>query len=273
MYKKMKIIYRMIIIVLSLIIIFVVNGSVEYFIVQNKIDEFKSRAEPEPFDSNGDTYYYIVLKKHDYEDASRNIITFRNPRTGANNIETNQGLGSKTDIFITTRNPMRDVPELAGLMAPLSKYFYIGHATINISDNGRRVIEVFGNSDDPEDNVVSESNNTWHFCDENTPNLIGLRIKDTTSEQRDAIVDYAVSKIGYPYNYTFLFNRNKAYYCTDLVSRAASSAGININYDYLATTGNDLIASRNTYIIYYRELVYEKGLPRYNVYFLAGENE
>jgi|SRR5690554_2827665 len=163
---------------------------------------------------------------------------------------------------------MRDVPEISWIMSPLSKYFYLGHASINITDDGSRIIEVFGNSSNPENNVVAESLNTWHISDEDTPNVIGLRIKGTSEEQRNKIVDYAKSKIDYSYNYTFLFNRSQSFYCTDLVSRAAASAGINLNYDYLATTGNDLIANRHVYIIYYRELVYENGIPRYNIYHL-----
>ena len=248
------------IIILALASVFLLNGVTEYFIVQSKINEFKSRGVEYSYVERTNTYFYIVPKKHDYEDNSRNVIDFDM-----------KALGSKTDIFITTRNPMRDNPMFSWIVAPLSKYFYVGHATINADDDGFSVIEVFGNGGDPEENIVTMSDNIWYISDEETPNVIGLRIKNTTEEQRDKIIEYAESKIGLPYNYTFLFNRSRSYYCTDLVSRAVASAGININYDYLATTGNDIIVSRNVYIIYYRELVYENGKPRYNVYFLEEE--
>lgn len=258
MYRFLLVTRRILTVVLALTIVFLLNGITEYFIVQNKIAEFKSRGIEQFYVANTNTYFYLVPKKHDYEDVSRNVIDFERKQ-----------LGAKADIFITTRNPMRDNPTLSWIVAPLSKYFYIGHATINIDDAGAYVIEVLGNNEAPEDNVVMISRSLWYAVDEDTPNVVGLRLKGTTEEQRDAIIDYAMSKIGYPYNYTFLFNRSRSFYCTDLVSRAPASVGININYDYLATTRNDMIASRNVYIFYYRELVYEDGVPRYNVYYLG----
>ncbi|MCK9537350.1 MAG: hypothetical protein M0R05_07225 [Bacilli bacterium] len=257
---SLLIIKRTLNIVIILTIVFLVNGIIEHFLVQNKINEFKSRGVEYFYIANSNSYYYKVAKKHEYEDASRNVVDFDR-----------KWLGSKTDIFITSRNPMRDDPNFSWIVAPLSKYFYIGHATINVTDSGSKVIEVFGNSSEPEDNVVAESNNIWYYSGEDTPNIVGLRIKNTTEEQRNKIVDYAKSKLGYLYNYSFLLNRNRSFYCTDLVSRAVASVGININYDHLATTGNDLIVSRNVYIIYYRELIYENGRPRYNIYFLGKE--
>jgi len=257
MHRAIKIFRRMFIIILGIAIAFLVNGITEYFVVQNKIKEFVNRGEFVEYNKYTNTYFYRVKKEHDYEDTSRNIIH-----------PTNNWIGSTTDIFVTSRNPMRNNPDFSGLMAPLSKYFYIGHATINVTENGSRLVEVYGNNEDPEDNVVYEANNVWHIEDEVTPNVVGLRIKNTTEEQREQIVDYLKSKLGYPYNYTFLFNRNTSFYCTDLISRAVASVGININYDYLATTGNDMIISKNVYIFYYREIIKEEDDIRYNVYFL-----
>lgn len=245
------------IVILCMGIVFLVNGTFEQILVQERISEFKDRGVFEK--QEDDTYYYRVLPEYDYEDISRNIY----------NIDS-QYIGSTGDIIITNRNPMRETP-LELPIGFLSENYYVGHATIVSSDDGSRIYEVLGNSGNPETDTVQETQNTWVKGDMgDTPVIIGLRIKNTTTKQRNDMIEYAKSKKGYPYNFSFLFNRSSSYYCTDLVSRAVYSAGINVNYDYLATTGNDMIVSKNVYIIFLREkTVTETGETRYNVYYLG----
>jgi uncharacterized protein YycO len=238
-------------------LVFLINGTFEKVLVQERISEFKERSQFTKQDGN--TYYYRVQPEYDYEDISRNVYNFDF-----------QYIGSTGDIIITDRNPMRDTP-LEIPIGFLSKNYYVGHATIVSSDDGSMIYEVLGNSGNPETDIVQETHNTWVTGDVgDTPVIMGLRIKNTTAKQRNDMIGYARSKEGFPYNFTFLLNRTASYYCTDLVSRAVYSAGINVNYDYLATTGNDMIASTNVYIIYLREkTITETGETRYNVYYLS----
>ena len=64
------------------------------------------------------------------------------------------------------------------------------------------------------------------------------------------------------------YSKNK-YYCTDLISRVLKKENIKTNYDSFYTTGNDLIVSNNTYIIFLCERV-KDGF--FNIYYLSEEN-
>lgn len=246
-----------------MLLIFFINGFFEHFYVQDRIQKFKDRAVSEPFADEriANTYYYRIEANED-EDISRNIFDF-NTRV----------IGAKADIITSNRNPLRDFPAFSLLMKPLAYYFYLGHTSINSTEDGSMIIETLGNTA-WDTNIVQESANTWvreeeYFPDDySSPMIIGLRIKDTTSEQRDKMIDYAKSKLGAPYNFTFLFNRANSFYCTDIVSRAVAAGGVNINYDYLATTGTDILSSPNVYIIFIREVVVVDGVERYNIYYL-----
>ena len=264
LYKKIiKITLSTLIVILSLALVFLVNGYFEVIIVNNRIDNFKDRGVYQYSDDNIKTSYYKVPMKYEYEDVSRNIFNFDS-----------RWIGSKTDIILTNRNPMRENPALAGIVGFLATNFYVGHATINSNESGSRMYEVVGNSTKLEDNVVRESFNSWLTVEEalkdkgDSPMIIGLRIKGTTEEDRDKIIEYAENQEGMPYNFSFLFNRHKSFYCTDLVSRSTRNAGINVNYDFLATTGNDIIVSPNVYIIFIRETIIEDGIKKFNIYFL-----
>jgi hypothetical protein len=262
--KLQKFLVRTLLIIIAIIVIFIVNGYFEKVIVVNEIEDFKSRAEYigiDPIYSN--IHYYKVEKKYDYEEISRHTFDLSDKKY----------IGAKTDILVTNRNPLRGVSVLEPLIGYLSLNFFVGHASINSTDDGAYMYEVVGNSDIIEENQVIESMNDWVFYlrDIESPIIVGLRIKDTTAEQRNKMIEYTAAQTGKGYNYTFLFNRNNTFYCTDLVSRAVKYAGININYDYFTTTGNDMMVSKNTYIFFLREVIYEDGKPQFNVYFLEDE--
>ena len=259
-----KIFNRLLLLILIGFFIFLVNGTFEHFVAQNKIEAFKARAEGEPIpDENIHNTYYYPIRAREGEDTSRNIFDMEKRIVGA-----------KADIITSNRNPLRDYPVLRDLIAPFAKYFYLGHTSINSTEDGSYLVETIGNSI-WENNIVRESKNTW-ISEEEHPNsdysspvIIGLRVKDTTPEQRDRMVEYARSKLGYRYNYTFLFNRANSFYCTDIVSRAVEAGGVNVNYDFMATTGTDILISPNVYIFFIREVVIENGVERYNIYYLV----
>ena len=265
--KLTKIFINTILVIIGLAIIFTVNGYYEKVIINSQIDSFKDRAEyigEDPYREN--VHYYKVPKKYDYEDTSRNTFDV-NTRI----------VGSKTDVIITNRNPMRGVDILDPMVGFLANNFFVGHSSMNTTDDGKRMIEVIGNSGTPENNTVVETYNDWISTEDRlgsksvSPIIIGMRIKDTTEEQRDKMVEYAYDQIGKGYNYTFIFNRANTFYCTDLVSRAAKHAGLHINYDHFSTTGNDMIISKNTYIFFLRETVIVNGEKIFNVYYLDNE--
>lgn len=263
-YKLIKIYLNVLLIFFGIFIVFITNGYYEKAIINSTLDEFKLRAVYLKQDSkNKNIHYYKVLKKYDYEDVSRN--TFQ--------IDFGY-IGSKADIIVTNRNPLRGRSIIEPLFGYFSKNFFLGHCTINSNDDGSKMYEVVGNDlEGSEYNIVCESTNDWriYLTDSNTLIIIGLRLKNTSIAQRDSIVEYLEAQVGKGYNYTFLFNRENSYYCTDLVSRATKSSKINVNYDYFITTGNDIIISKNTYIFFLREIVIVEGKPRYNIYFLENE--
>ena len=231
-----------------------INGLMENIYIKKAIDEFKERGVL--VFENDNTRFYEVKKTYDFEDNTKHIIT---------DYESNN-VGSKTDIFVTSRNPLPGDP----IMNLVSKYIWIGHAGMVIDDEGKTTIEITGNSSN---NTVSIYNNTWLTDSiDSTKEIALLRLKDIDKEKEDKIIDYLHSKIGYSYNYSFFFNRSKSFYCTDLMSRAAKSADVDINYDYLATTGADIFASNATYLVYYREKVFVDGEVKFNVYYLGKEN-
>jgi|SRR5690554_5704074 len=249
MMRHIKKVLIIIIAILSFGVIFIVNGVVERITIDKELNDFKDRAVF--VIERGNTRYYEVKAEYDYEDTSRHI------KDSISDIQ----IGATGDIYVTSRNP---VPGSV-FLGFVSKLTWIGHAGLVIDDKGRETIEIVGNVN-RESNVVKAYENTWIEGGKYTDQIAVLRIKDTTEKQRDMMVEYAESKIGMPYNYTFLFNRKNSFYCSDLVSRAVAHAGININYDHLATTGSDMIVSENTYLIYYRERISDN---RFAVYYLT----
>lgn len=230
-----------------------INGIVENISIRNKIEEFKDRGVFVYENSN--TRFYEVSKKYDYEDNKKHVLD----NYGDLNV------GSKTDIFLTSRNPLPG-SVTTGLV---SKLIWIGHAGMVIDDEGKTTIEITGND---VNNFVSIYNNTWLEDSLDTTKEIALvRIKNIDSEKEQKILDYLQDKLDYPYNYTFIFNQKKSYYCTDLMSRSVKAAGININYDKLVTTGADILYSKNVYLVYYRERVVENDGIKFNVYYLGKE--
>lgn len=150
-----------------------------------------------------------------------------------------------------------------------SNQFYCGHATFNTTDDGSKYIESIGNA---KINGVIESNNTWIKTEirasDKTNRIVGLRIKNTTEEIREKMVEDILEKEGCEYNYNFLIPYKNKYYCTDLITRTAEKYGIDMNYDGFISIGNDIIISDQTYYIFYIECI-EKGI--FNFYYLSEE--
>lgn len=74
---------------------------------------------------------------------------------------------------------------------------------------------------------------------------------DTTKEQRDKVISKALSLVGDLYNYSFIFDTKNKSYCTDLISKAYDSIGVNLNKDSFTTSVYDLLVSKESFISYY----------------------
>ena len=83
-------------------LIFTVNGLFEMGAVNLEINNFKNRAifEKETILQGQNVSYYKVPKKYDYEDVDRHIYD--------SNKYSDCYIGSKTDIILTSRNPLRN---------------------------------------------------------------------------------------------------------------------------------------------------------------------
>ena len=251
--KALKRTFLILTIIISVFTIFMINGLIESHYIRKTINEFKSRGQL-VYESNN-TRFYKVKKLYEFENVDKHIMTdFNDPF-----------IGSTTDIFLTSRNPVSG----SIITQVISKYTWIGHAGMVIDDAGKKTIEITGND---VNNKVSIYDNTWLTDSLKTTKEIALlRIKDINSEKEIKIINYLYDKLGSPYNYSFIFNRNNSFYCTDLISRAANNAGIKLNYDFLVTTGADIFSSKATYLVYYREKVIENKEIKYNVYYLSKE--
>ena len=114
-------------------------------------------------------------------------------------------------------------------------------------------------------NLASSSYRTYWGSNDIYNEVIGLRVR-TTEEQRQEVLSVASSLIGDPYNYSFLFDTTNKSYCSDLVSKAYSYIGINLNKDDFTTSIYDLIVSGDTYISYYH---YYDSNGTKNIYYLG----
>lgn len=270
--KKILIAFlSLIIIILICVGIFLIDGFVEKSKVDELIESFVNRGvyvyETEDKE-NGYTYirkYYEVYKEYDYEevnDTDRFVFDYQ---------DSYKFIGAKTDVILTNRNPMRDTPyeKFIGFFA---KNFYLGHASINVADSMRldkkETVEVVGKGDDDK---VRYWPNDWFYDAPAAPDIICLRLKNTTSEIRNNICEKVESLIGTPYNYTFAFNTKNTYYCTDLISRPLKEFGYDLNEDSFFTLGNDLIVSEDVYFVFYRVETREEKIVTQKIYYLSEE--
>lgn len=250
MIKIIKRTFTILIIVIILFVVFMVNGFIENASITKQINDFKSRGVYIDTENN---IKYFEVKAIDGEDGSNIKSSIRD-----------RFVGRKGDIYVTSRNPLNG----NALTSWISSKTWVGHSGIVYDNEGLQTIEIAGTLSKSQ-NKVKIFQNTWIGFSDDTPQIALLRVKDITDEELDNVIEYAESKIGYPYNYTFLFNKSNSFYCSDFVSRAYKYAGRNINYDYLATTGSDMIASGETYFAYYQERIVTNGEVTYEVYYLV----
>lgn len=234
----------LILIVILLIIIFG-NGFFELGFINSDIEQFINNCEYEKTINYGEYEINLYSKKASYDYEKDNYIDTIQIK------DDTIYLGNKSDIIITNRNPYGRIggafiSDVVGMFTtPLNS----GHATVNIDSES--IIECVGNSDN---NVVRIVNNEW-FEDiikygEEKENYIGLRIKDFDNDKRNEFVRLLNNELGKKYTFSFLIHSKDTFYCTDLITRTIKKMNLKLNYDSFIATGNDILISNNTFIIF-----------------------
>jgi uncharacterized protein YycO len=235
----MRKIFKLILLTLQSALIFIVIGATSYAITKNihkiiLVEQFKSKGEYQEDISTDDLKFYRI-------ESNEEVKAFRK-----NNNKIYPGFHG--DILVSTQATLIN-PLISGLIS----FYAGGHAavcidysdTVDVSEN--MTIEASGVNGDDEAQLFNK--NYWVY-----PNIfnevIGLRM-DMNNDERNQFVDNATKFLGYPYNYSFIFNTKNSIYCSDLVSRSAKPLGFNLNKDNGTTTIYDLIVSNDTYIFYY----------------------
>lgn len=260
-----RIIYITFITIITAIVIFMGNGYMEYGVVKNEINNFKNRGEyiKTTYIQSQEVRLYQITPNYDYE-VQNLTRTF--------DVEESLYIGSKGDIILSSSNPIKNygsslIKDIVGYMA---RRFYIGHATVNLTDSGDKIIESVGNDDLFYGVRVSDSKWIENTITAGTDELvlIGLKIKNFSNEDSETYVNNLLEQEGKKYNMNFLISKKNAYYCTDLITRIGNKSQLNLNYDMFFATGNDIIVSNDTFIFFVCERI-ENG--KFNLYYLKGE--
>ncbi len=231
--RIVKILFISTIIFVCSLCLFTVDAVIENVKSDSKITEFIKKGQYEKTINN--IHYYTVDIDRELSSPSIEIIRNRPVST------------TKGDIYVSQESLLDVLPFVAEFIT----FYFGGHAGLILDQD--YVIETTGMESDPEDNVVIKGGNSvlYPFFDRST---VGLRV-DTSQENIDKAMDYALDKVGSKYNYSFIFNRKNTFYCTDLVARAYSSEagvnGINLDKDGIAVSCNDIITSNDVFITYF----------------------
>jgi hypothetical protein len=295
--KKKISVFRIIIKTLNLFLILVLFTLIysfgvaltENILVDREIEAFKSRAVFEYEEEI--TYAAGVFQTRRYYKVSRETSYELSDTRPVFTDSTRRLLGQKGDVFVTRETPFPYIP----VVHQVGSYYFGGHAAIHNGNN--RFIEATGFPEDDESiwdiirhpgnephdfsvTVAMSATNYWmnsNFRTSDDPSFeaygtyyrkrfIVLRAKDVTMDQIDVAVDYARDKVDKAlYNFTYFFNTQYKYGCTDLVSRAYQAALVEperqrsysraLNDDRFITTINDIILSKDTYMTAYVEVI------------------
>ena len=239
MKKILKIVLKMCRFILLLILVIGITGAIAKNIYSEiLINQFKSQGVYQPDLSTDKVKIYHI----ESDETEPTIIMKGNKITP----------GNAGDILISLELKL-DNELIGGVVS----FFAGGHAGIVLGDyvdkqgsaNNDFLLESTGFGDQTDSFVFNK--NYW-YDDRITPfdEVIALRVK-TTEEERSKVIAKAMALVGEPYNYSFFFNTKEASYCTDIVGKAYSEIGVDLNKDTLTTSVYDLLISGETYISYY----------------------
>lgn len=249
--KKKRIFLIILIVLLLLIALFFIEVGVKSKACDKEIEAFKERGE---YDCTiGTVEYYKVIKKYDYEDVESRIVNKADDRY----------IGTTGDVYVLNTDPLGTI-----FTEELSRKLWFGHSGIVYSSDAKKVIEVVGNVS-KEENIVKEYYNDWYEV--NIKEFAVLRVKGTNETDKENIKTWCDEQKGKKYNYFFVAHLKDAFYCLDIASRAYQEIGKDIDGNFNITLGSDMISDDDTYLIYYKEIVYGVDLLDYRVYYLCGE--
>ncbi|BCR36873.1 YiiX/YebB-like N1pC/P60 family cysteine hydrolase [Mariniplasma anaerobium] len=267
-------------------------------LVRNEINDFKDRAV---FEYEEDFAYQTgVIQTRRYYKVPRETLYETSDTRSVFNDDSRKYLGQAGDIFLSQRSPF--VGEF--FVDPFISYYFGGHAAIKTENNqfieavgfpddDESIMDIIRHpGDEPHDFSVTinrTSSNYWlypYYRSEGTveypyfgsyyrDKFIGVRVKDVDSEQIQGAIDFADDKVDVNlYNFLFFLDMSYKYYCTDLVSRAYQDVMVEpeeqtnyakaLNDDGFITSVNDIVLSRETYMIFYVEIIDEIV----NIYYL-----
>ena len=237
----MKKIIKMILIGIETAVLFVAVGGLTTAITKTLysdilIENFKSKAVYNEEASSSMLKVYVVPS-----DEERPTVE----RIGKDYYPGNEG-----DILITLKSEL-EIPFVHEIVS----FFAGGHAALVLGDyedeidkvDSMYTVESSGLNDDLN---LADTYSKTYWKEYKYP-VIGLRVR-MTEEERTKVVARGLALAGDPYNYSFLFDTENKSYCSDLVSKAFDSIGVNLNKDSFTTSIYDLLVSGETYITYYR---------------------
>ena len=225
-------------ILLFIVVTYVTAAITENIYSEILISDFKSKGVyQEDLSSDKIKIYYVE------SDETRPSVIVRNDKITP---------GNSGDILISL-----DLKLENAMIGSIVSFFAGGHAGLVLDDyqdesgssNNNYLLESTGFGMQTDADIFDK--NYW-YDDRVTPftEVIGLRVK-TTEEERKKVLSKAMSLVGDPYNYSFIFDTKNKSYCTDLVGKAYSEIGVDLNKDKLTTSVYDLLISDETYISYY----------------------
>ncbi len=239
MKKLLKIVLKMCGFILLFILVTGITAAISKNIYSEiLINQFKSKGVYQPDLSTDEVKIY-----HVESDETRPTV-----------LEKDGSLtpGNTGDIIISLHLPL-DNELIGGVVS----FFAGGHAGLVLGDyedqkgtaDSDFLLESTGFGNETDAFVFNK--NYWYEEDVTPFNeVIALRV-DTTLEERNKVLAKAMALVGEPYNYTFFLNTKETSYCTDIVGKAYSEIGVDLNKDKLTTSVYDLLISNETYISYY----------------------
>lgn len=238
-----KIIVKYILLAIESVLLFIVIGAITTAITKNiyadiLIESFKSKAILDEENSSYNTKIYRV-------DSNEERPTYQK-------IGNNYYPGDEGDILISLNSELDIL-----FVKEFVSFFAGGHAGIVLGSYSDYYLDV-DNSNTVEstglnngDNVAEAFNKNYWSSGVPYQEIICLRV-NTTEAQRKRVTARAISLLGDPYNYSFIYDVKNKSYCSYLVAKAYSSVGIDLNKDGFTTSVYDLLVSSETYISYYQ---------------------
>lgn len=217
-----------------------INSSVENVMIKSEINSFiKKGIYQEELSTKYEKYYKVSRETWMPDIESFTVINNK------------KYYGSSGDIILGLESAIEDVP----IISPFITYNFGGHSSsvcYDYNENGVYTDSTYHieASTVYDEGVVVTKGDFWNdmsYRDE----VIGVRVNTSEQNKKEAF-NYMISKLGLDYNMSFIFNTKNSFYCTDLISRAYHSVGIDLNYDGFYTSVQDIICSRKTYIFFYK---------------------